>query len=366
MNGWNSLKMSFSQKKIKYVTLKEFNEHLAYCKKYKNIIFGERERFGRPIDANLVIKTINVYLTYRKGLEICTYAIRLDGEGQLQKTTGMKAYAALCRYYKVPNMKDKKIYKREVEEINGKSIVSWNIDSAVPLLYSNPVHQGKEIEKAYEYDLVSAYGWALTQPIPDTTKKPRFYDIVKEGEIGFLADGSITFNSLANVIFPLMESPFKGFVKKWFNEKCSDDKERSAKGKQMLNYSVGYMQRTNPFIRNTIVNRCTMYIESLIDENTLYCNTDSLISLVERKDLNIGSDLGQFQIKHQGQFRYVGYNYQWNGELPIYRGVSKKWFEEFKRRNKRDWNILYDTIPDSAFNQYYFDEKKLKIIKKEY
>ena len=358
--------MSFSQKKIKYVTLKEFNEHLKYCHEYKEIVFEERKKFDKPIKANLVVKRINVYLTYRKGTTTCTYAIRLDGEGQLQKTTGLKAYATLCKYYKVPNLSKDKRFGRKIELINEKSVVSWNIESAIPLLYANPVYQKQEIKQAYEYDLVSAYGWALTQPIPDTSKEPRFFDRVKEGEVGFLADGSITFTGVANIIYPLMDSPFCGFVKKWFGEKCCTDKERSAKGKQMLNYSVGYMQRTNPFIRNTIVNRCTMYIESLIDENTLYCNTDSLISLVERKDLNIGSNLGQFQIKHQGSFRYVGFNYQWNGELPIYRGVSKKWFDEFEKRNKREWNILYDTIPDDAFNQYYFDDKKFKIIRKEY
>lgn len=358
--------MKFSQKKIKYVSLKEFNEHLAYCKQYKKIVYGERKQFGNPLEANLVVKTINVYLTYRKGTQTCTYAFRLDGDDQLQKTTGMKAYACLCRYYKVPNMSNDKRFGKETELINNKTVVSWNVESAIPLLYSNPIYQNKEIPLAYEYDLVSAYGWALTQPIPDTTKQPRFYGRVLDGEIGFLADGSITFSGPANIIFPLMDSPFCGFVDKWFFEKTQKDPERSAKGKQMLNYSVGYMQRTNPFIRNTIVNRCTMLIESLIDENTLYCNTDSLISLVERKDLNIGSDLGQFQIKHKGPFRYIGFNYQWSGEPPTYRGVSKKWFEAFKKVNKRDWNILTDVIPNDAFNQYEYDEKKIKIIKKEW
>lgn len=356
----------FKSKKIKYITLEEFNEHLAYCKKYKNIVYGERKQFDSPITANLVVKTINVYLTYRKGMHTCTYALRLDGEGAMQKTSGVTAYATLNKYYKVPDMSKIKCFGKETEIINGHSVVSWKIESAIPLLYSNPNYQHMEIEGCYEYDLVSAYGWALTQPIPDTSQKPRFNDRVHEGEIGFLADGTITFNSIANVIFPLMESPFKRFVAKWFAEKKSDDIERSTKGKQMLNFAVGYMQRKNPFIRNTIVNRCTMYINSLIDENTIYCNTDSLISKVERKDLNIGDNLGQFQIKHYGQFRVVGFNYQWNGELPVYRGVSKRWFNEFEKKNKREWNILLDTIPDDAFNVYYYDEKKIKIIKKEY
>ena len=152
VNGWIDLRMSFSQKKIKYVTLKEFNEHLSYCHKYKNIVFTDRKKFSNPLEANLVIKTINVYLTYRKGLTTCTYAIRLDGEGPLQKTTGLKAYACLCKYYKVPNLSKDKRFDRRVEIINEKTVVSWNIESAIPLLYSNPTYQGKEIKKAYSYE----------------------------------------------------------------------------------------------------------------------------------------------------------------------------------------------------------------------
>lgn len=356
----------YRKKKINFITLEEFNQHLEYCKKYKKIIYGERKPFDNPIHANLVVKTINVFLTYRKGTKTSTYAIRLDGESQPQKTTGVTAYATLCRYYKVPNMSNFKMYGKETEIINGKSIIRWNIESAVPLLYSNPQYQGIDIPEAYEYDLKSAYGWALKQPIPDTSKKPRFYDRVKEGEIGFLADGTITFNSVANVIFPLMDSPFCKFVDKWYNIKEHGTEEESIKAKQILNFAVGYMQRTNPFIRNTIVNRCTMYIESKIDENTLYCNTDCLISKVKRDDLNVGVDLGQFNIKHSGSFRYKGFNYQWNDEPPVYRGVSKKWFMEFEKKHKRKYNILIDTIPDDAFNVYYFDDKKIKIIKKEY
>ena len=354
------------QKAIKFVSLEEFNEHLLFCKKYRVIKCEERKPFENNLIANLIVKRINVYLTYRKGLQTTTYCFKLDEGENNQLVTGVRAYATIQRYYKIPDMSNNELLKKEVEIVGTRSIVSWIVESATPLLYSNPNYTKQELSNCYEYDLISAYGWALTQPIPDTTAQPRFNALVKEGEIGFLLDGTITFNSLANIIFPLIDSPFKKFVKKWFELKKSDNKEESNKAKQMINYAVGYMQRKNPFIRNTIVNRCSMLIEQYIDENTLYCNTDSLISKVERNDLPIGEELGRFKIKHFGSFKYDGYNYQWNDEKPTYRGISKQWFEEFEKRNKRPWDILRDEIPDEAYNKYYFDEKKFQIIRRTY
>ena len=37
-------------------------------------------------------------------------------------------------------------------------------------------------------------------------------------------------------------------------------------------------------------------IKDLVDENTLYCNTDSLVSLVPRNDLNIGTNIDNVYI----------------------------------------------------------------------
>lgn len=354
--------MNFSSKNIKFLSdYKEFNKHLVFCKKYRNIVFEKRKRCENSFVANLEIQRVNIYLTYRVGVETCTYCFRLDNDENPQKITGLQAYCVLCKYYKVPNMSNIDWFEKKTKFNGEKSSISWDIDAAIPLLYSNSKCSGQRYKNCYEYDLVSAYGWALTQPIPDTTKKPRFNDIVKDGEIGFNMDGTITFNLYANIIFPLMESPFKKFVAKWFSIKKSDNKELAAKGKQMINFAVGYMQRTNPFIRNTIVNRCSELIESLIDEDTLYCNTDSLISKTKRDDIIIKDELGCFQIKHKGTFAYSGYNYQWNKDVPTYRGIPKKWFDNFKKVNGRAWDILKDDIPGDECNQYIFDIEKLEI-----
>ncbi len=354
----------YKSKEVKFITIEEFNKHLAYVKKYRDVVYEPRKQGEKYLIANIVIDIVNVYLTYRDGARTCTFSTRLDGSSTPNKITGLLAYQTICKYYKVPNMSCYEWMKKEITKVGERQQISWIIESATPLLYSNVEKAGKEYHNCYGYDMTSAYGWALTQPIPDTTKPPRFYDVVKDGEIGFLADGTITFDSLANVIFPLMDSPFIRFVNKWYGIKKYGSTEESLKAKQMMNFAVGYMQRTNPFIRNTIVNRCNMRISSLIDENTLFSNTDSLVSLVERKDIILGDKIGEFHIEHTGDFAYEGCNYQWKQEVPTYRGVAKKWFESFEKKHKRKWSILKDEIPTFEDSEYYFDYKKLQIRRK--
>lgn len=349
-------------KNIKFITIDEFNEHLAYCKRNRKIIFEPRKKAEHALIANLVIDIVNIYLTYRRADKTVTYSTRLDGGEAVNKITGLLAYQTLCKYYKIPNLKDNKYYHRKEKKVNNRSQISWIVQAASPLLWSNTEKSGKLYENCIEYDMISAYAWALSQPLPDTSKKPKFYADVQPGEIGFFLDGTITFTEHAPIVFPLMESPFTRFVQKWFGIKKYGNEEEKKKAKQMLNFCVGYMQRTNPFLRNTVVNRCNIKMESLIDEETtLYCNTDCLVSIVKRDDLDVGSSVGQFHIEHQGTFAYKGLNYQWNYEYPKYRGVPKKWFENFENKHKRKWTILDDPVPHEDDSEFYFDEKQLQI-----
>lgn len=353
--------MSYKSKSIKFITIEEFNKHLTFCKKNRVIVYGPHVN-GQYCDiANIEVEVVNIKLTYKVGPKVTTYQTRLDGGENANKITGLLAYQTLCKYYKIPNLKDNEYYKREERKVNGKSQISWIIQAASPLLWCNTEKSGKLYNNCIEYDMTSAYAWALTKPIPNTAEEPRFNGVVNEGEIGFRLDGTITFNGSANIIYPLMESPFYRFVNKWFGVKRYGFGDDKIKAKQMLTYCVGYMQRTNPFIRNTIVERCNMLMESLIDENTLYCNTDCIVSLVERKDLKMGCSFGEFHIEHTGTFAYEGFNYQWNYETPTYRGIPKNWFINFEKKHKRKWTILDDPVPCVADSEYYYDADKIQI-----
>jgi hypothetical protein len=216
--------------------------------------------------------------------------------------------------------------------------------------------------KAYCYDMNSAYAWGMLQPMPDTSVPPTAKTIVEGNEIGFIElpnnndvmSLTAVFKGFCACVFPLMDSPFKKFVDRWYKLKQEAKTKRAyMKAKNYLVFSVGYMQRTNPYLRSAIVTYCNNYIQSLIDEDTtLFCNTDSIVSLKEL-DLKLGEGVGEWKVENKGEVAYVDFSYQWNKELPTYRGVPKSWFP-------KNWDILKHDIPHCG-NKYYFDEKEIKI-----
>ena len=353
--------MGFSRRREQYITVDEMNDHLQYVFKYYNVIYRDKlttETFKR--NAFIHDGMVNFKLTYKKGSFACTYICRKDGTEATQQVNGGEAFRILSQYYKVPKM---------TEEVVGRQVCGRNSEggmSASPLLWHNPKYENMWLE-AYGYDLNSAYSSAMLEPIPDTSK-PMKSGIIKEGEIGFEEipnpkNQSNTmlvpkFSGFSLYIFPLMESPFKRFVENWYNKKANSlpgSKEKN-KAKGVLNYSVGQLQNVNPFIRATIIGRCNKLIESLIDEDTLFCNTDSIVS---RKPLNvkIGNGVGEWKIEHTGKVAYTGANYQWDdGELS-FRGIPKTWFP-------KDWDITKDKCP-KAGNLYEFKDKKLRLVKYE-
>lgn len=329
-----------------FVDMGEINKHLRFVRDNRLCIFRARENIEK-VGHYAYIDNKEVYfnLTYRddKG-DTCTYVFRKDGQADTQTIDGAEAFRILSKYYKVPDYRS----NEKVMEM-----------SASPFLYKNKKYEGKRLNNVLGYDLNSAYGYAMTQPMPDTKDGYR-EGYVKDGEIGFLEmpitnDKNEITPSLTPVytgshslyIFPLMESPFKKFIEVWNAKKLEGIK----KAKEVINYSVGYLQRINPFLRATVIGHCNSLIKSLIDENTLYCNTDSLVSLKPR-DLKIGTKIGEWKIEKQGEFAYIGYAYQWNTDAPRYRGVARSWFPE-------GYDILTDEIPHEG-NIYSLDKKKLQ------
>lgn len=75
-------------------------------------------------------------------------------------------------------------------------------------------------------------------------------------------------------------------------------------------------------------------------------NTDSIISRVERKDLELGTEIGDWSLKHIDDFAYIGMTYQWGKEIPGWRGIPKAWFPD-------DFDILKDPAPERN-NPYVF------------
>lgn len=351
----------FKSQKKKYVNAKEFNEHLKYCYDFRKIHlkkYDPNKDVISTLNAYLDEHLVYVYLTYRKGYDVCTYIFRKDGLEKIQDTDGVEAFRILNLYYKVPDFKNDPNIPAYVDE-NGKEKFAY---SASPFLYYNPKYEGKRVE-AVSYDLNSAYSYAMLQDMPDTSVPYKSKKIIEGKEIGFMEvptesdpdkmDFIPVYKGHSDYVFPLMESPFKKFVENWYKKKKKADTKMKAKG--VLNYSVGYIQKKNPFLRAAIIGKCNEYMKNLIDENTIYCNTDSIVSLVHRDDLNIGDDIGQFKIENEGKFAFKGFNYQWNDEIPSYRGIPKAWF-------KKGWDILKDPLPKSG-NVYKIVNFKLERVK---
>lgn len=241
--------------------------------------------------------------------------------------------------------------------------------SAKPILGFNKKFDRTE-HPVVIYDLNSAYAMALVDKIIDTYN-PRYYDYVGEGEVGFISsDPNLTIRhkgEYAEVIFPLMESPYKDFARKYYNikktaPKGSDERELA---KQILVITVGLWQNVNPYLRAYVVGKCNEQIEYYLKkyrDKICMWNTDAIYCTehIDELDNLIGEDIGQFKIEYEGLFRQKGLNYQKLDEHNTsYRGVLKTLFKE-------DFNILSDRLP-TAILPYKMNKETLKIeINEEY
>ena len=269
---------SIRNKKFKYVSIAEMNELLDYAKKHRRIKY-EPPSVLNPIGLNAYIEDgiVKFKLTMYKGGEVIHYVTFKDDREVTQTITGGEAYRILRLNAKFPLLEGKL--------------------SASPFLWKNKKYEGQWVD-AICYDINSAYAWAMCQPMPDTSTPPK-EKVIEEGEVGFDFEGDIQRSGYCSCVFKMLDySPFTKFAEKWFKrKKCPAQKQ---KAKNVLVYSVGFLQRKNPYLRAYIVGLCNDLIRSLIDENTLYCNTDSIVSLKERPDLKIGDGLGEWKIEHKG------------------------------------------------------------------
>ena len=201
--------------------------------------------------------------------------------------------------------------------------------------------------KCYSYDVNSAYSYAMLQPLPDTSVEPRLNCILKEGEIGFYNDGSITKEAGAYVeyAFPLKIYNFDIYINRYYEKKKSSEGELRKMWKDFLNIPAGMMQKHNIFIRLGILYNAAEYIKQFQDEDTVYCNTDSIVSLKRRTDLPIGTELGQFKEEHINEdFKFISTGkYQWGSECH-YKGVPGCALTDIE--NIEDWqnNLPYKLV----------------------
>jgi len=252
--------------------------------------------------------------------------------------------------------KDKFGYK-EIFITPFKKKVKWDFATDFGFAYYDENFNNQWL-KCWSYDINSAFAFAMLKPMPDTSKEPRYNDYVKRGEMGFYKMGGATtkVGEYAEVIFSLQDSPFKEYIIKYYNlKKNATEKEFRTKYKDFLNIPTGMMQRYDIFIRNAIIYWSNKYIKSFIDENTVYCNVDCIISLVPRYDIPVGEEIGQFKCEHIcDNFKYKQSGiYQWNDECH-YQGIPARTIKDINDIEGWQENIDY-IIKD---RKAYRNEKK--------
>jgi hypothetical protein len=236
--------------------------------------------------------------------------------------------------------------------------------SASPLLGYNPKYNGTR-QKAYSYDLNSAYSAVMMNGWIDTTNPPEA-KIVEEGEVGFSADLStiVDVGDFSFFVFKKIETPegIKRFINTYYErKKNAKTKADKIYAKNMLNHIVGCLQKKNYFLRAYVVANCNRFIQDLIDEDTLYYNTDCIVSRCRRPDLeeNLGDGIGQWKLDHEGEFAYQGFTYQWDYEKPAWRSVPKAWIPEH-------YDILdCEDVKIVETNVWYMDWQNIRFVKKE-
>lgn len=256
------------------------------------------------------------------------YVARKDGtNAACDDGLGRTAYAQLARVWKKNAGYALPVFDHPEEIGSSAAFQSYRLDTDCT-----------RISGCIGYDINSAYGWGASQPMPDTREIVGYNRIVLDGEMGFMLDDpaipdgwkepDIVGERLqmckpgepAEVIFRTIESPMTEFFNRWYDRKRHPrSKEEKAYAKKMIVCAVGYLQLKNPYLRAAVIGHCNRRIIDLIDEDTIYCNTDSLVSRRPR-DFATGEEMGLFKIEHTGEFAHRRMNSQWNAEKPSARG----------------------------------------------
>ena len=324
---------------IAWLTPEEFNKKVELSK-----------LLNRKIEIFPSITRVNMIITDNKNFSKRYSVDLVNGEKPVISNTGWIA----AMFKKIVPVITEGYGRKEIPaptfEMPGHTKILWDYLDPGNFSYTNDEYKLKNL-KCYSYDLNSAYSFAMLKPMPDTSN-PRFNSIVGKGEIGFrkgsLLIPVVTEGKYADVVFKLVESPYKDFVYKYFILKENEphgSKER-AKYKEILNMATGLLHRYNIFHRLMVLYYAKIYIQKFIDENTVYCNVDSIVSLTERNDLPISNKIGEFKLEHNGdmfKFKQVAI-YQWDNEVH-YSGIPNKAI-----------NDIEDVKDINQFTKYYYKE----------
>lgn len=318
-------------------------------------------------------------LTY-KLIKKRTFVFDLDGN-QLSEQTVINACSQLAKAHKYEDVEEVLGIKYDKKKaVDGKPKgYRESIGSATPFKYYNKNYYNKDV-KAYEYDLSSAYLQVLAKLRLPKLNTLRCNTFIGPNQVGFFqVNATRTGNKLgfsykqgtyAQWVFDLTDdAPYAAWATKTLAKLSTMSKGiEKDKIKNVPRYAVGQMQNHNPFIRCLVVDTCTKLIKSLMDENTIYSNTDSIVSLTQRPDIENYTDYKfHTDSKHYNARFYMIQDgdsiiYQWNDEIPKASGLKKRYIERYNREHADNFILGTNEMPAKTNKTLYevaFENNKL-------
>lgn len=311
---------------------------------------------------------IEEHITYtqmclREGTHVYRYRCHYDGE--THNESRYSSHIARAYYKTLPGIKDQYAWPE-----NKSSVIKTRLFHTYKKEYC-----GRYIPGCIGYDFNSHFASVMIKGIPDYRVEPKKNCEVGDGEVGFKyvlddADGKYFLDivlqneGIADIVYPVMEPPkeLKELIKKWYRIKSTTkDKEEKAKAKAYLVQGYTLLGKKFPPIRAYVAGMAGRHISSLMDENTIRCNVDCIVSTVRRPDLEaiIGSGLGQLKIEGRGTFCMTSVNtYDW-----IEQGVHKANGVNLSLR-KEGYDCLHPERKYKSF-PYRFDRTTGKVVKNE-
>lgn len=244
-------------------------------------------------------------------------------------------------------------------------------NSSEPL---DPKYMKVTLHNVYGYDRHKAFLAAcinLKAPLKLIEKDA--FRCPKEGEVGFNGNGIPNYGPSNIVCRWIFTCGINQSLNKWAYYMVDQlnkakTKEQIQEIKQNIVIAIGnlanreHKTNNNKFLRNCIVHRSNERTIKDKNQYTVKCNTDSVVSLVPRPDLDIGPLIGQYELEHQGDFIITDQkHYQWNTDAV--KGCNDNLQARWEKANGRPFKLGVDDI--SEFYNYFpikWDFKKEKYI----
>lgn len=318
-----------------------FNKHLKFIYDKLGVLrLGKYKDFQVKIPGSYFLDLGNsiLRLSYKYGDEWINLKTdmykdyNLNYIDEVSSLDGGRAYAYFKRYVKIPD-------------------ISLPINPVAAFTYCNPNYVNQRFDNVIGYDRNAAYLGACDNLI--IPKKLIDYDRApKENEIGFGSQGIPIYGPSNFICGFIFEAGTCEGLQRWHDKIVEKYLNKDTNVKAYYQYAIGMIRRHNIVLYNTIIYASNYYMNNLIDENTLWSTTDSLVSLKERPDLIISMKPGDFKIEHDfNTFAYTKHGYQWGLEPPRIKGFSRSKVENYNKTHKDKFDILHK-------DKYYVDKRK--------